>query len=911
MTTQDIKCLFITPDAHRSLFGDKISNSGTCISMVFKPDCAGVKKYLSELDYDVCLFFIGKDETDLSKYTYSLSLFNPPSIFILENKNYELAYQFMKAGAADAIFLEDAASEAILNSVKKVLWKKNQKEYYENCKSLVEVLNSLSESIRLGFAVFDMSGSMLHFSSSFQKIFGFNSQQLLSMKLREICYSDYIDEVYHYDDLISGKTRHFELERPVYNKDGNLIWCRIFVNLINGKNRAPEFIVMSVNDITERKQSSLQLEKERYYLQRLMDNIPDAIYFKDAGHRFTKVSRYVHLKGIDDPQKAIGKTDFDFFTKEHAQDTFEDEEKILRTGKPIINKVEKETFPNGEIAWVSTTKAPLFDSDGLVNGIVGISRDVTEMKLSEEALLKSEERFRNLVEYIPDTITVICENKIIFANAAGLSLLKASQMTDILDESIFTFIHSHYFPLAVRYLDGILKRKKPSRANKVKLITLSGETIDAEITGIPTTYNEKPAVQLVIRDITDLKRQENIKQTTLKILQASNYTKTTEDLFRYIHQAVGTLMPVKNFYIALLDEQNQMLSFPYWVDQEDAQMLPKKPGKGLTEYVLRKGKAFLFNEDDDMELQKQGEVNLVGSPAKIWLGVPLQIKDKTIGVMVVQDYNREDAYTENDKETLELIAFPVSRVIERKKNEEQILNYVQQLKEINATKDRFFSFISHDLRGPFSSLLGFSEMMLEDFENLSHEELKRYLEIINGTSKNLYNLLNNLLQFSRFQTGRVHFSPSDCNLAELISRNVDLLSGNALKKGIHLKTEAGVNEVAFVDEEMISSAIQNLITNAVKFTPRNGSIEVKCVKMENEHQALISVSDTGVGIDKDTLDKLFRVEVIHSTSGTEKEPGTGLGLILTKEFIEKNNGRLWVESTPGKGSTFCFTLPLR
>lgn len=369
-------------------------------------------------------------------------------------------------------------------------------------------------------------------------------------------------------------------------------------------------------------------------------------------------------------------------------------------------------------------------------------------------------------------------------------------------------------------------------------------------------------------------------------------------------------MPVNNFYIALFDEQNQMLSFPYWVDEEDEQMLPKKLAKGLTEYVLRNGKALLLTEGDDVELQKNGEVDLVGSPAKIWLGVPLQIKEKTIGVMVVQDYNREDAYTENDKETLELIAFPVSRAIERRKNEEQILDYVQQLREINATKDRFFSFISHDLRGPFSSLLGFSEMMLEDFENLSHEDLKKYLEIINATSRNLYNLLNNLLQFSRFQTGRVHFKPLNCNLGELISRNVELLSGNALKKGIHLKTEAEVNETAFVDEEMISSAIQNLITNAVKFTPRNGSVTVKCVKLEDEHEALISVSDTGVGISKDVLDKLFRIEVIHSTSGTEREPGTGLGLILTREFIEKNNGRLWVESTPQKGSTFFFTLPL-
>ncbi|HEX2868578.1 MAG TPA: PAS domain S-box protein [Ignavibacteriales bacterium] len=908
MTNKDIKCLLINPDVNRTLLSDEIRSNGTCISIVRMPDCSEAEKYLSEPDYDACIFFIAKDETDINKFLDFLTPPYPPAVFIIENKDYELAYRLLKAGALDAIFLEDAADEAISASVKRLPGIKTRSVSPKSPKPLMDVLNSLFESTRLGFAVFDMSGLMLHFNDSFQHVLGFGKTKLLSMRLKEICYSDYVEDDYYYDDLTHGKINHFELERPLYNKEGNLIWCRIFVNLVNGSSGRPEFMVMTINDITEKKQHFLQLEKERYYLQRLMDNIPDAIYFKDAEHRFTKVSRYVHLKGAADPEKAIGKTDFDFFTKEHAQDAFDDEEKILRTGKPIINKVEKETFTNGEIAWVSTTKAPLFDAEGLVNGIVGISRDVTEMKLSEEALLKSEERYRSLIEYTPDTITVVCENRIVFTNSAGLSLMKASEKSDLIDRDIFSCIHPHYRLVAEKFFNEVLKNKKPSRAKKVKLTTLAGETIDAEAAVIPTTYNEKPAIQLIIRDITDLKRQEKIKQTTLKILQASNYSRTTEELFRYIHQAIGSLMPVDNFYIALLDEENQMLSFPYWVDEEDEQMLPKKPGRGLTEYLLRNGKALLLTENDDLELQAEGEVDLIGSPAKIWLGVPLQIKEKTIGAMVVQDYNREEAYTQADKETLELVSFSVSRAIERKKSEEEILNYVQQLKELNATKDRFFSFISHDLRGPFSSLLGFSEMMLEDFESLPREELRKYLEIINATSKNLYNLLSNLLQFSRFQTGRISFSPVSCNIGELVHKNTDLLSGNALKKGISLIKDALLDETVFVDEEMISSAIQNLITNAVKFTPRGGSICVKCIKKDKE--AVISVSDTGLGMDKETLSKLFRIEVIHSTSGTEKEPGTGLGLILTKEFIDKNNGELRVESTPGKGSTFSFTLPL-
>lgn len=910
MTNKIINCLLITGNIQKTVLQDSISRNGTCVKFMRRIDTLRAGKDNVEKDYDACVFFIGRNEEDIRKYTDLLSMFSFPSIFILEEKNYQIALSLMKSGAGDVLFHDETDNDAIINSIEALLKKKRQTAAEDSKPPVVDILYSLFESTRLGFAVFDISGNMLHFNDSFQRILGFNKIRLLTMKLKEICYSDYVNEVYYYDDLISGRINYFELERPLYNKEGNLIWCRIFVNLIRTQGPVPECMVMTINDISEKKQSVFQLEKERYYLQRLMDNIPDAIYFKDAEHRFTKVSKYVHLKGIDDSRKAIGKTDFDFFTREHAQQAFDDEERIIRTGKPVINKIEKETFPNGEIAWVSTTKAPLFGTDGSVNGIVGISRDITEMKLSEEALLKSEERYRSLVEYTPDTIAVICENKIVFSNSAGLNLMKASRMEDIVDKDIFGFVPLHYHSVTAGFIEQILKNKKPARANKVKLIPLSGEAIDVEITGIPTPYNEKPAVQFIIRDITDIKRQEKIRQTTLRILQASNNSQTTEELFQYIHQAIGNLMPVRNFYIALFDETSGLLSFPYWVDEEDEQMLPKKPGRGLTEYVLRSGKAMLLTEKDDIELRNKGEVDLVGSPAKIWLGIPLQIREKTIGVMAVQDYRNVKAYTENDRDTLELISFSVSRAIERKQAEEQILNYLQQLKETNATKDRFFSFISHDLRGPFSSLLGFSEMMIEDFDELSREEMKKFLEIINATSKNLFNLLNNLLQFSRFQTGHIQFTPSKYHTAELISKNIDLLKGNALKKEISLINEATGDYLVFSDEEMISSAIQNLITNAIKFTQRNGMVKVNCKENENSREVIISVSDTGLGMDKETIDKLFHKEVIHSTSGTEKEPGTGLGLILTREFIEKNGGRIWAESTPKKGSTFYFTLPL-
>ncbi|MGE5458439.1 MAG: PAS domain S-box protein, partial [Methanococcaceae archaeon] len=689
-----------------------------------------------------------------------------------------------------------------------------------------------------------------------------------------------------------------------------LIWSRIFLSSMIKVKDFPKVVVLTLNNISERKRIQTDLEYERYFLQTLMDNIPDAIYFKDANHRFLKVSKYVHLKGMSDPAQAIGKTDFDFFTGEHANEAYEDEEEIIRTGKPLINKLEKETFPNGEIAWVSTTKAPLFSKEGTVSGIVGISRDLTEIKLKEEALQKSEERYRNLIEYAPDTIAVLCENEIIFTNAAGITLMSAKNKEEILNHRIEEFLHPQYFALTKYFLEQILKSQKPAKAPRIKLIRCDGALFDAEITGIPTTYFDKKAIQLVIRDITETKKQEKIKQTTLKILQASNYSKTIDELFKLIHHAVSNLMPAKNFYISLFDEKTELLSFPYFIDEEDEIMEAKPLGKGLTEYILRNGKAELITEQQDLDLREKGEVELRGAPAKIWLGVPLQIKEKTIGVMVVQDYHNENAYGENEKEILEMISFSVSRAIERRKAEEEILKYIDKLKDTNATKDRFFSFISHDLRGPFSSLLGFSEMILEDFDSFSKEDIRKYVSTIKATSQNLYNLLNNLLQFTRFQTGRILFNPMRTSIKEVVAKNIEMLKGNCIKKDIELITEVKNDDIVLIDEEMISSTIQNLITNAIKFTPRKGWIKITSQRRENEGMIEISVQDSGIGMNSTVMDNLFRVDVIQTTIGTEKESGTGLGLILAKESVEKHKGKIWAESHKGKGSTFRFTLPL-
>jgi signal transduction histidine kinase len=231
----------------------------------------------------------------------------------------------------------------------------------------------------------------------------------------------------------------------------------------------------------------------------------------------------------------------------------------------------------------------------------------------------------------------------------------------------------------------------------------------------------------------------------------------------------------------------------------------------------------------------------------------------------------------------------------------------QNLKLINATKDKFFSIISHDLKNPFTSLLSISETMKENYDSFEEEEKKNSVQRIHGSIKNIYNLLENLLTWSRTQTGRIQFNPEKFNLSNLLEENCSLFAHTASKKDIKLISNYQDGLIVNGDRNMINAVVRNLLNNGLKFTATGKSVEVGT----NDHpeEVEVYIKDQGVGISEEDQQKLFRIDKKVKTTGTAGEKGTGLGLIICKEFIEKNSGRIKVNSRPGEGSTFSFTIP--
>lgn len=562
--------------------------------------------------------------------------------------------------------------------------------------------------------------------------------------------------------------------------------------------------------------------------------------------------------------------------------------------------------------WIEDNAFTKMDSSGKRIFSIGVLRDVTNFRKNISDLIETKKSFDAILKLANIVFLMIDkQKKITLINDKGREIFNIENIIGEDYENLFSEKNNiNFFPAFKKFLDPFSKNHSLA---ETKIISGAGEELffDWQKTLITNEEGEIISNIVIGHDVTEKKKEENIQKVISQVLQTANTVHNLDELFSFIHKAISELMLVENFYIAFYDKENNQLTFPYFIDKYDKNAEPIKFGKGLTEYVIRTGKPALVDKVLDDSLVAAGEIELVGPQSEIWLGVPLKIMDNTIGVLVVQDYQDKFTYTEKHKNILETISHPISMAIERKRVEQERENLIMKLSELNQSKDKLFSLISHDLRSPFNSLLGFSEILVSEYDTLTNDEIKEYLNVLYESSKNLYGMTNNLLQYSRFQTGRIEYKPGKLNIGKIINESAKLLKGNIVKKQIDFKIIADPDIYILADEDMINSVIQNLMSNAIKFTPKEGEVKVSTNKIVPYNQPAyveLTIRDTGIGINSSDMKKIMEGEMF-STPGTEREYGTGLGLVLIKEFVEKNGGKLKIESEKDKGSAFICTFP--
>lgn len=401
---------------------------------------------------------------------------------------------------------------------------------------------------------------------------------------------------------------------------------------------------------------------------------------------------------------------------------------------------------------------------------------------------------------------------------------------------------------------------------------------------------------------TDLQRKNaRLQSITYNLLETSN------DLGQYVVTSELSLDALLMKIVTLIQSKFNYDRVKLWLTNETDETLSLDAAASEALYVHEE-LSLVSGESVLREAFQQGYlkrfVNVEQDCSTIIL--PLRVGQSVIGVLEIESQQLL-GINQQDEATLQVLANQMAMIIRNAQLQAVQERRSEYLSQLNADKDRFFSIISHDLRGPFQAVVGYAELLMMRLGNARLQEINLLAQKLHQSAKNTYHLLENLLQWSRMQRGRMPYEPQAVGLADLVENTTSLLGNHANNKEIDLQAEIPETVEIHVDLNMIDAVIRNLTSNALKFTESGGVVKIEA--LENGPFVEVAISDTGVGLSAEDVAKLFRMDTHHSTSGTADEEGTGLGLILCKELVENHGGKIWMESELGVGTTVTFTVP--
>ena len=410
----------------------------------------------------------------------------------------------------------------------------------------------------------------------------------------------------------------------------------------------------------------------------------------------------------------------------------------------------------------------------------------------------------------------------------------------------------------------------------------------------------------VNHDITERKRTELVQQVILNISNATQNAENLEETMQIIQKELGLLVDTQNFFVALYNEENNTLHLPYYRDDMD-DIVDFPADKTLTGLVIKEERSILIRNADAHKLESEGKINKVGFDSEIWLGVPLKMKGKITGAFVLQSYTNPKAYTESDTEVLEIISHQISISIERKQHEEKLLDALKAAQQSDRLKSAFLANMSHEIRTPMNGILGFSELLKQT--NLTQDKQQSYIRIIEKSGLRMLNTINDIIDISKIEAEQMRVFISEVNINEKIEELYVFFKPEAEKKGLELLVKNNISAkdaIIKTDEVKIYAILLNLIKNAIKFSDE-GSIEFGCNKKDSYIE--FYVKDTGIGIPVDRQQRVFDRFVQADLEDKDVREGSGLGLTISKSYVEMLHGEIWLESLEGKGSQFYVKIP--
>ncbi len=739
-----------------------------------------------------------------------------------------------------------------------------------------------------GDIIYSMSpdGYFKYISPVIQEKLGYSPDELVGHLYNPSIHKDDLPLLQEFFKRVASEGRKLSgLEFRAIHKNGEVKWFTTSASPVKDDKGNTITIVGVGNDITARKNIESALKRSEKLLWTLFNNIPDMTWLKDSKGVFLACNDAFQKSVGKTQDDIVGKTDYDIVGYEDARFVTAMDKKVMT--KNIVIKNEEKLYFSGinKELFLETIKTPVYDEKHELIGVLGIARDITSRKQMEVQLSESLTFFKESQQagsigsfkFFYDTKT--WESSEVLDQIFGIG--PDFQRTS---ETWLDILH----PVDRKRISPELMRKIEQRKDfdaEYRIVRQSDKAI-RWVHGIgKLAIDEQGNKQFVIgtvKDITARKQAEEAafeSQTKLTIalklahLGPWEYN-ISEKRFRFNDtfyalfktdsaQMDGDLMTAEGYINRFVHPDDG----PIVQDEIDRALNSRKP--------------IYINRLEHRIIYANGEEGFVA-----------------VQIACIKDHNGK---------TVKM--FGINQDISAAKNaEKELWNRAEELRELNAMKDKFFSIIAHDLRGPFTTILGFTELLPSLIEENEMEDVLKYAQYILDSSKMAMDLLSNLLEWSRSETGRLVFNPVKINLVEIINNAINHMASTAEQKTITLKPLPDEEISIVADPDLLSIVLRNLISNAIKFTHECG--EVKVMVQQKETEWHIKVVDNGVGISESRIDKIFRFDQNESTRGTQNEKGTGLGLLLCKEFVEKHGGKIWIKSQLNQGSEFCFSLPI-
>ncbi len=650
------------------------------------------------------------------------------------------------------------------------------------------------------------------------------------------------------------------------------------------------------------------INKQDVMFHKFAEMVPEMIYEVDLSGRVMYVNKYgLEFFGYTREDLARRLKISSLFPDNYRQMT--ENLKSLKSPQEISSNEYIARKKDGTAISIVTHSFASFHNDKIV-GYRGVVTDISKHKEYENQINREKAFLEHLYNSTPTAIAITSSTGIISMVNREFTNLFGFTSEEAINKNINDLVVPEELTEEAIQIDKLASKNK-REVRQTTRINKKGKKINVSIIATTIVINNEVVAHLAIyRDITAEKKNQLLQEVLYNISSAALKQYDIKEIYPIIVHELNKIWDTNNFFIALYDKTSETLSLPFFADEKDNfYEIPIK--KTITGWVIKNNKSVLLKENDLRILDESGDIDMIGTPCKVWMGVPLKVEGNTIGVMCLQDYNDENKFSPEDLHILDFIANQIAIALQRRMMLDNLIIARQKAEEAAQSKQLFMSTMSHEIRTPLNEVIGITNLLLQ---GNPREDQMDYIKTLKFSGNHLLTLVNDVLDYNKMESGKIVFEQTRFNLGDFLEEIMRSYSFRSKAKELNFEIiKANDLPVEVIGDPIrLNQILSNLLSNAIKFTNK-GSIKVNIRELErsgNQSKMEFSVTDTGIGIPADKHSIIFDSFTQASSDTTRYFGGTGLGLSICKKLIELQGGTIAVKSEPGKGSTFSFVISL-